>query len=369
MAGQLSGHPKSGATLDAAPGRLAFAGRLDADGIGALWHPAIDAARREAGDLVLDLSRVEACDTAGTTLLLAVEQAHQGEVRMQGAGDAVVAILARARAASVVPMRRHDHGPDMRAAIAAGLRMAVEGIAFLGEAALAMLRLPGRRRMLRVREMARYADQAGVRSIPLILLLGFLFGLILAFQSAVAMRQFGAELYVANLVAISVLRELGPLLAAVILSGRTGSAYAAEIGTMAVNEEIAALRTMGMDPMTMLVLPRLAAAMAVMPAMTLLLDVAAMAGMAAVMVALGFPIEAVATQVRTAAKLRDLYGALFKAVCFGAAVAAVGCRAGLSTGVGPRAVGQSATAAVVGGIVSVVLLDGVFAVVFYRLGL
>ena len=123
--------------------------------------------------------------------------------------------------------------------------------------------------MLRWSDLLRYIDQAGVRSLPLVLMLGYLIGLILAFQSAVPMRRFGADIFVANLVALSLVRELGPLLAAVILAGRTGSAFAAEIGTMKVNEEVDALITMGLDPMTMLVLPRIIAAMLVMPVLTL----------------------------------------------------------------------------------------------------
>ena len=183
------------------------------------------------------------------------------------------------------------------------------------------------------------------------------------------MRKFGAELYTASLVAISLLRELGPLLAAVILSGRTGSAFAAEIGTMKVNEEIDALVTMGLDPVTMLVLPRIAAAAVIMPALALTLELAGLAGMTTVMMAFGFPPAAIARQVSTWATLRDLFGGLFKAVVFGVVIAAIGCRAGLATGVGPRAVGLSATSAVVGGIVATIVIDGVFALLFYKLGL
>ncbi len=147
-------------------------------------------------------------------------------------------------------------------------------------------------------DLLHYIDQAGVRSLPLVVLLGYLIGLILAFQSAVPMRRFGADIYVANLVAISLLRELGPLLAAVILAGRTGSAFAAEIGTMKVNEEVDALMTMGLDPMTMLVLPRIIAAMLVMPVMTLALDLAGMLGMTTVMLGFGFPLVTIARQVQ-----------------------------------------------------------------------
>lgn len=138
---------------------------------------------------------------------------------------------------------------------------------------------------------------------------------------------------------------------------------------MKVNEEIDALRTLGLDPMTMLVLPRIIAIMLVVPVMTLVLELAGLLGMTTVMRGFGYPLVAIARQVQNWVSTSDLYGGLFKAVFFGIAVAAIGCRAGLNTGVGPRAVGLSATAAVVGGIVATIALDGIFALVFYRLNL
>jgi len=353
---------------------LRLHGRLDAEGVGAIWSAGLEAAgNAEVGALIADLTAVDLCDMAGAAFLLALESAHGTTLELAGESPGTRALLDRARKTVRPPSQATEAaekaGFDPLAFLRDGLRSAAEGVAFLGEAVVAFASLPRRRRMLRLADVLRYADQAGVRAVPLILLMGYLIGLILAFQSAIPMRQFGADIYVANLVAISLLRELGPLLAAVILSGRTGSAFAAEIGTMKVNEEVDALVTMGLDPMTMLVLPRLLAVMLVMPAMTIVLDLAGLAGMTTVMMAFGFPPEAIAIQVKTAATVQDLMGGLFKGVCFGMAVAAVGCRAGLSTGVGPRAVGQSATAAVVGGIVATILLDGTFAVLFYRLGL
>jgi phospholipid/cholesterol/gamma-HCH transport system permease protein len=356
---------------------LSFAGKLDSDGVGAVWDAAHRAAREGAGvHLVMDVSAVTVLDLAGATLLAAVEAAHGADrveerAELRGGDARARALVDRARAAGFAkgPPRPAPPNVKMMHVCNAALTAAVGGVAFLGEAAVAMLMVSRRRRMLRVPDLLRFADQAGVRSLPLVALLGYLMGLILAFQSAIPLRRFGADLFVANLVTISLVRELGPLLAAVILAGRTGSAFAAEIGTMKVNEEVDALTTMGLDPMTMLVLPRLAAAMLVMPAMTLALELAGLAGMATVMSAFGFPLVAVMRQAQSAAQTVDLLGGLFKAICFGMAIAAIGCRAGLSTGVGPRAVGMSATAAVVGGIVSTILLDGVFALLFYRLGL
>ena len=350
---------------------LGFTGRLDAIGVGLIWDRSIRAVRRapKRQQLVFDLAGAELVDTAGAALLAAIEAAHGAPGRLHGATPQTCALLDRVRlSAGPPPAQAAIAALSLRRIATGGLAAAASGVAFVGETLIALVRLPLNRRMLRWRDMFRYADQAGVRSLPLVVLLGFLIGLILAFQSAVPMRRFGADLYVVNLVSISLLRELGPLLAAVILAGRTGSAFAAEIGTMRVNEEIDALVTMGVDPVTMLVLPRLIAAMLVMPAMTLVLDVAGLTGMGVVMVAFGFPPIAITNQIARAAHLGDLAQGLVKALCFGAAVAAIGCREGLATGVGPRAVGLAATGAVVGGIVATVLLDGLFALLLYRLG-
>lgn len=349
---------------------LAFAGRLEAAAIGPLWRRAIRRAESaRVRPLVFELGDVTFCDVAGATFLAAIEAAHGVPAETIGAEAPVMALLARARSVRWRKQPVPVAPPSAWQLVSDSAQLLGASFAFVGEAAVALARLPERRRMLRLPDLLRYIDQAGVRSLPLVIMLGYLIGLILAFQSAVPMRQFGADIYVANLVAISLLRELGPLLAAVILAGRTGSAFAAEIGTMKVNEEIDALRTMGLDPMSMLVLPRMMTSMLVIPIMTLVLDIAGLLGMTTVMRGFGFPLVTIARQVQNWVTTSDLYGGLFKSVCFGMAVAAIGCRAGLGTGVGPRAVGLAATTAVVGGIVATIALDGVFALIFYRLHL
>jgi phospholipid/cholesterol/gamma-HCH transport system permease protein len=350
---------------------LVFSGDLDAIAVGDIWHDALRAAARARKQpLELELSGVTGCDTTGAVLLLEMERTYGAPVTITGAAPSVAAVLRRIRRTARPSAPAAERGaPTLRRIGAAGIAALVNGIAFLGEVLVALLRLPARGRMLRIGDVLHYADDAGVRALPLVILLGYLMGLILAFQSAVPMRRYGADLFVANLVTISLVRELGPLLSAVILAGRTGSAFAAEIGTMKVNQEVDALVTMGLDPMTMLVLPRLIAVMVVLPALALVLDVAGLAGMITVMRGFGFPLPAILRQAQQAAGVIDLLGGLFKAGCFGAAIAAIGCRAGLGTGYGPRAVGLSATAAVVGGIISTIMLDGVLAVLFYRLKL
>jgi phospholipid/cholesterol/gamma-HCH transport system permease protein len=346
---------------------LRFAGRLDLASVGDIWDGALRDAGAAAGrNAVVDVSGVPGCDTAGATLLAAVSDAAGG-AQLRGANGEIDALLAWVRQARSVPATAAvGKQTDF---IAAGLKAFADALAFTGEVVVAALRAPSRRRMIPVRDVLSLTDGAGLKAIPLIVLLGFLMGLILAFQSSIPLRRFGAEIYVVNLVTISLFRELGPLLAAVVLAGRTGSAFAAELGTMVVNDEVAAIATMGIDPVTMLVLPRLIAAMLVMPGLALLMEISGLFGMTLVMGVLGFPAVAVFNQAVQATAMRDLIGGLVKASVFGAAVAVIGCRTGLGAGLGPRAVGQAATAAVVGGIFATILLDGIFTVLFFRLGL
>jgi phospholipid/cholesterol/gamma-HCH transport system permease protein len=347
---------------------LALRGRVDTPVAARLWERMMAESR---GGADIDLAGVTALDTTGATLLLRAEAEGGGAIR--NATEPVAAVLERVRAALAAPRPKPEAGlPALarlgQATIGAG-RNALDAVAFLGEVIVTGLLTMLRPARLRWRELTRHLDEAGTRAFPLAVLLGVLLGVILAFQSAIPLRRFGAEIFVPNLVGISLMRELGPLMAGVILAGRTGSAYAAELGTMTVNEEVAALRIMGIDPMALLVLPRVLAGMLVMPVISLLLTLAGLAGMAAIMGLLGFPLQTVLQQLRSFVSLSDLLGGLFKALIFGLAIASIGCRAGLGAGRGPRAVGDAATAAVVGGIVSIVVLDGAFAVLYERLGL
>ena len=348
---------------------LAFSGRLDAEAAATLW-PAMTRALVDKPN-VIDLSGVETMDSAGAILVLRAGDA----VAVQGGSADVLAVLERNRAAlKAAPLPAEaprDFAPitAFGRTVYGGVQAALSGIAFAGEALVAAFRVIFRPRMFRGAEFLRHLDEIGLRAFPLTLLLGFLIGLILAYQSSIPLKRFGAEIFVPNLVGISLLRELGPLLAGVVLAGRTGSAFAAELGTMTVNEEVNALRIMGIDPMVMLVLPRILAGILVMPVLTLLMNLAGLTGMTVVMQSLGFPWSAVSNQLQQWLTLGDLMGGLFKSCCFGLVIAAIGCRAGLSAGFGPRAVGDAATAAVVGGIVAIVAMDGVFAILFFRLGI
>ena len=242
-------------------------------------------------------------------------------------------------------------------------------VEFVGELATALASAAMQPKRIRWRDALLAAENAGVNALPIIALISFLIGLIMAFQSAVPMKQFGAEIYVGDLVALSMLRELGPLMTAIILAGRSGSAFAAEIGTMKVNEEINALTTMGLDPVRFLVVTRVLAAVAMMPLLTLFSDLMGLAGGAVVFLSFDFPLVTYVKEVLGAVGLGDLVGGLAKAFVFGILVAGIGCLRGLQTRTGASAVGLSTTRAVVSGIVLIVLADGVFSVVYYYLGI
>ena len=242
-------------------------------------------------------------------------------------------------------------------------------IAFIGELSVGLLDAAMHPHRIRWKDALVTAERAGVNALPIIALIGFLLGLIMAFQAAIPMRQFGADIFVANLIGLSMLRELGPLITAILLAGRSASAFAAELGTMKVREEIDALTTMGLDPLRFLAVPRVLAAVAMTPLLTVFANLFGLIGGAVVMISLGFTVTTYVNQILLGIHLGDLLGGLFKSVVFGLLVAAIGCLRGLQTKTGASAVGISTTRAVVSGIVLIAIADGVFAVVYYYLGI
>jgi phospholipid/cholesterol/gamma-HCH transport system permease protein len=268
------------------------------------------------------------------------------------------------------PSRSDTRLPEEIGKLAWGLWLDVrELIIFIGELAVELLKVLHRPWRLRWSQVWIIAEKVGSNALPIVLLVSFLVGLIMAFQAAVAMRPFGAEIYVANLVAVSMLRELGPLMTAIVLAGRSGSAFAAELGTMKINEEIDALVTFGLEPVRFLAVTRVLATMATLPLLVVFANLAGIIGGALVMLSLGYPPAAYLNQVLGAVTYLDLLGGLFKSLFFALIVAGIGCLRGLQTATGPGAVGDSATRAVVSGIVLIVASDGFFSYLFFALGI
>ncbi|MDV5168523.1 ABC transporter permease [Photobacterium rosenbergii] len=211
-------------------------------------------------------------------------------------------------------------------------------------------------------ELLSIATQAGANAIPIVLLIGFLMGVIIAFEIGLVAQQFGAVLFVVDGIGISMFRELGPLMTAIIFAGRTGAAFAAEIGTKKINEEINALYTFGIDPISFLVLPRLLASLMVLPLLTVMADIIGVIGGAIVLLKFNIGFVQFYQQLINSLAAWDFSLGLIKAFTFAFIVAAIGCERGLTTGVGASAVGLSATSAVVSSIIWIVIVDGFFAV-------
>lgn len=237
-----------------------------------------------------------------------------------------------------------------------------------GRAAYFTFVAPFRGKQLRLERAVSQAMQTGVGALPILSLITFFIGLILALQAAYELRKFGAVNYVASAVAISLTRELGPLITAVVVIGRSGSAFAAEIGTMKVTEEIDALETMAIDPVHFLVTPKFIAMIVMLPCLTIWANTMGIFGGALFGVAQAdFTFGSYIQASLEALFLRDVMSGLIKSVMFGVTITAVGCHEGLSTGAGAEQVGRSTTRAVVVSIFLVILVDLVFTALFFFL--
>jgi phospholipid/cholesterol/gamma-HCH transport system permease protein len=243
----------------------------------------------------------------------------------------------------------------------------VGGLAKLGVSAAraVVLDIFERRRLAYGRAMHQ-AMVVGIGSLPILSLITFFIGTILALQSAYELRKFGAMQFVADAVAISVSRELGPLITAILVIGRSGSSFAAELGTMKVNEEIDALETMALDPVRFLVAPKLLSMLLMMPCLTIWADFMGVVGGAVFGIAAAdFTFKTYVVATLNALVLRDILTGLIKSLMFGLVITTVGCQEGLRTGLGAEEVGRSTTSAVVKSIFLVIMVDLVFTTMFY----
>lgn len=246
----------------------------------------------------------------------------------------------------------------------------LELIGFLGEVTLTFFKMLGMKARYRTSDLMLLIQGCGADALPIVTLISFLVGAILAFVGAVQLQQFGAQIYVANLVGIAMVREMGAMMTGIIMAGRTGAAFAAQLGTMKVTQEIDALTTMGFSPLEFLVLPRMIALILMMPLLCLYSDLMGILGGAAVGLGmLDLSWTTYFQQTAGAVSLTDLLGGVFKASVYGVLIAISGCLRGLQCGSSASSVGDAATSAVVTGIVFIIAACGIFSVVFYILGI
>ncbi len=343
--------------------RLTLAASLEAADVAASWRLVGGAGQIKD----VDASGLKDCDGAGLAFLWALRTRQHA--KLNGLAPEISALLAPfddlPADPPAAPLR--DESLIVRIGRTGSLMFGDvrEMVAFIGELAVTTAACAIKPRLVRWGDMWITAQKAGVDALVVAGMVSFLTGMIMAFQAAVPLRQFGVDIFVVNLVALALLRELGPIMTAVVFAGRSGSAFAAEIGTMKVNEEINALETMGLDPMRFLVVPRVLAGFLVTPVLTVYANVLGIAGGFLVMMAQGFPFMTLWNQLVGAVGVTDVMTGLIKAFVFGVLVAGVGCLRGLQTGTGASAVGASTTRAVVSGIFLIVLVDAVFAGIFY----
>jgi len=243
-----------------------------------------------------------------------------------------------------------------------------ESLGFLGEVTVALLRLAAGKANTRWVDFREFCYQAGPNAFAIVSLTSVLVGMILGYLGAAQLRQFGAEIYVADLVVIGMLREMGVLMTAVVMAGRTGAAYAAQLGTMQTNEEIDAITTMGISPIEFLVVPRLLALVVIMPLLTLYANLLGMIGGGLVAVGMGVAPVQYLDQGQAALSLTHLSVGMIKSVVFAILIAIAGCRAGINCGRSSAAVGEAATTAVVTAIVYLIVSDAAINILFQELG-
>jgi phospholipid/cholesterol/gamma-HCH transport system permease protein len=334
-------------------------------------------AQGEVRRVQLQGARVDGWDSSLVSFVAAVLELcaqRSIEVDRSGMPAGVTRLLALAEA---VPRRASDESAD-RPRFLARIGLAVqkfadqtaESLHFLGELTLALGRLVRGRAGFRRSDLWVFIEDCGARALGIVSLISFLVGLILAFVGAAQLRQFGAGIYVANLVGVAVVREMGAMMTGVIVAGRSGAAFAAQLGTMHVTEEIDALRTFGIAPLDFLVVPRMLALLVMMPLLALYADLIGILGGAVVGISfLDLTPTLYFQQTLDAISLTDVWTGLFKSLVFGALIAFFGCLRGLQCGDDASAVGEAATRAVVAGIVALIVADGAFAVLFNALGL
>ena len=244
-----------------------------------------------------------------------------------------------------------------------------EMLRFLGEVTLAFVKLVKMRARYRTADLFLIIQECGAQALPIVTLISFLVGVIMAFVGAIQLQQFGAQIYVADLVGIAVVREMGAMMTGIIMAGRTGAAFAAKLGTMKVTQEIDALITLGFSPLEFLVLPRMIALCLMMPLLCLYSDLMGILGGAAVgLWMLDLSWTTYYHQTVRAISLTALFGGVFKGVIYGVLISLSGCLRGMQCGGSASAVGEATTSAVVASIVFIVAACGALSVVFYIIG-
>jgi phospholipid/cholesterol/gamma-HCH transport system permease protein len=339
---------------------------------------ALSALPRTSRVVALDGRGLSGFDTAGALVVLSYLRDLGADAKSLAAQnfaphhgrilEVVAGQLANVKGATQTPPRGFFQtiGRD----VAALGDLIVGHVQFLGYTAAGVGALLTHPRRLRLKELAAQFEQVGITAIPVVLLVTFLIGVVFAYLLGVQAEKYGASIFVVDGVAIGMAREFSPLLVAVIIAGRSGAAFTAQLGTMRLTEETDAIRVLGLSPMDVLVLPRLFALVVALPLLVFVGDVVSnLGGMVMADQALGIVPATYVDRLHKALRLKDVIVGLVKAPVFALFIAIIGMRMGMTVSSDTRSIGINTTSTVVQGIVSVILLDAIFAVVFQKLGI
>ncbi|MGO8708254.1 MAG: ABC transporter permease [Terracidiphilus sp.] len=355
---------------------LKFTGELDAESTPGAWTKLEgELAGVKIMRLTADVSRLSSCDSAGLALLYQLSAGAMtpgARVELVGLDPELQHLFRSFSTEDLRALQEHEPSrshiiEDVGRASAWWVRDLREQVEFVGEMALALLKGFANPRRMRWREVMRLFEIAGVNALPIVALMTFLVGTVIAFESAQPLTKLGAKVYVTHLLALVMSRELGPVMAAIMLAGRSGSSFAAELGTMKVDEELNALETMGLSPVQFLVVQRVMAGIMLTPILTVYAMCAGLLGGIPVLLGMGFPLRMILGQFQATLRFGDVAEGLAKGLVFGGIVASVSCLRGLQTGEGPRAVGEATTRSVVSSILLIIMADAVCAMVSYTL--
>jgi len=324
--------------------------------------------------LIVDLSKVDYLDSAGALGLIQLEDRMKARaiplqfVHVTEEAERIMGLINRKALTTKPLVSDQILGNPIEWVGESSLKIFndfVSVITFLGDLLTALVHSLFHPRSIRWEDVNFYMKRAGVEGLPIVGLISFLLGLIIAFMSSLQLKQFGANIYVASLVSVAMVSELGPIMTAIIVAGRSGSAFAAEIGTMKVNEEVDALITMGFDPIQFLAIPKVLAAMASVPILTLYSDLFGIGGGLVVGV-LGLDLTAYTylQETMNVISITSIVKSLIKSIVFAVLISGIGCQRGFQVRGGAEAVGASTTSAVVAGIFLIIVTDSAFAIIF-----
>ncbi len=358
---------------DKGEARLALTGRIGLDNLNELIRQSAALFAKDPRHIVADLGRLEEADSAAALFLLQMEdEARRRSIpfeflKIPQRVQSIMDLLDRdALRPAPSPPVKHRNVFEAMGETTAHLfgdvgQVITFGGTLLWEVTLAV-RHPS---SVRWKDVIVYMKKVGVDGLPILALISFLMGLIMAFMSSLQLKQFGGNAYVASLVALAMVRELGPIITAILVAGRSGSAFAAEIGTMVVNEEVDSLTTMGFSPIRFLAVPKLIAAAVMVPLLTFFADLfAIVGGMCVGILGLDLTFHTYEQYTSWAITTTDIFNGVIKSFTFAILIAAIGCQRGFAVRGGAQAVGDATTSAVVSGLFLIIVTDSAYAVIF-----